>query len=236
MRQREEQDERSHRRVWELLPWYVNDSLALSERERVEAHLAACPRCQEEARLCRRTADEIAAAGEIAPSPHPVQLQRMLARIDESEREERQQGIGRRFLLPFRSLVAAPRPLRAALVAQAAMILLLLGALAWSAQRPGPAAVYRTLSDPPAPPVRTVRLRVVFAPTATEREIRGLLLGLRAEITAGPSAYGAYTLEVPAAGDPARVVLAHLRSEPQVMLAEPDSTVAAPAEAGRGDR
>jgi hypothetical protein len=32
------------------------------------------------------------------------------------------------------------------------------------------------------------------------------------------------------------VVLAHLRSEPQVMLAEPDSTAPAPAEAGQGGR
>jgi anti-sigma factor RsiW len=228
MRQREEQGERSHRRVWELLPWYVNGSLELSERERVEAHLAGCPRCQEEARLCRRTADEIAAAGEVAPSPHPVQLQRMLARIDESEREERQQGTGRRLLLPFRSLVAAPRPLRTALVAQAAMILLLLGTLAWSARRPGlpaaaaPGAAYRTLSNPEPAPVASVPLRVMFQPQATEREIRELLRGVNGEITAGPSASGAYTVAVPAAGEPVRVVLAHLRSESQVViLAEP---------------
>ncbi|MEO6193241.1 MAG: zf-HC2 domain-containing protein [Thermoanaerobaculia bacterium] len=238
MREREDQGERSHQRVWELLPWYVNGSLAQPERERVEAHLTACRRCEEEARACRRTAAEIAGAGEVAPSPHPIQFQRVLARIEESEREERRYDGGWRLLAPFRSLVrATPRPLRGALVAQAAVIFLLVGFLAWGSLRPGsPAAgtspaVYRTLSAPAPAPVPTVRLRVMFSPRATEREIRGLLLGIRGEITAGPSPLGLYTVEVPAAGDPAAGVLARLRSESQVTFAEP--VAGAPGKAGR---
>ena len=226
MREREDHGERSHQRVWELLPWYVNGSLAQPERERVEAHLTACRRCQEEVRTCRRTAAEIAGAGEVAPSPHPIQFQRVLARIEESENEERRHGGGWRILSPFRALVrATPRPLRGALVAQAAVIFLLVGFLAWDALRPGPASptVYRTLSDPAPAPVPTLRLRLMFSPQATEREIRGLLLGVRGEITAGPSPLGLYTVEIPVAGDPVRVVLARLRSEPQVTLAEPAS-------------
>ena len=228
MREREDHGERCHQRVWELLPWYVNGSLAQPERERVEAHLAACRRCEEETRACRRTAAEIAGAGEVAPSPHPIQFQRVLARIEESDREERHDGGGWRLLAPFRALVqATPRPLRGALVAQAAVIFLLVGFLAWGSLRPGSPssgsspAVYRTLSDPAPAPVPTFRLRVMFSPKATEREIRGLLLGIRGEITAGPSPLGLYTVEVPAAGDPAAGVLARLRSEPQVTFAEP---------------
>jgi anti-sigma factor RsiW len=243
MREREDHGERSHQRVWEVLPWYVNGSLAQPERERVEAHLAACRRCQEEIRTCRRTAAEIAGAGEVAPSPHPIQFQRVLARIEESEREERRHGGGWRILSPFRALVqATPRPLRGALVAQAAVIFLLVGVLAWDALRPVPPAsgsspagsspaVYRTLSDPAPAPVPTVRLRVMFSPQATEREIRGLLLGIRGEITAGPSTLGTYTVEIPAAGDPAAGVLARLRSEPQVTFAEP--VAGEPGKAGR---
>ena len=64
MREREDHGERSHQRVWELLPWYVNGTLAQPERERVESHLASCRRCEEEVRTCRRTAAEIAGAGE----------------------------------------------------------------------------------------------------------------------------------------------------------------------------
>ncbi len=236
MREREDHGERVHQRVWELLPWYVNGSLAERERERVEAHLAACLRCQDEERVCQSMAGVVAAAGEVAPAPHPVQLQRMLARVEESEREERESAGRWRLLAPLRGLVqATPRPLRGALVAQAAVILLLIGFLAWSVQRPGTAPnlqpVYRTLSNPDAAPVPTVRLRVMFSPRATEKEIRELLHGIHGEITAGPSPSGAYTVEVPAASDPAGVVLARLRSEPQVVLfAEPAT---GPGEAGR---
>jgi hypothetical protein len=230
MREPKEHGERSHRRVWELLPWYVNGSLAAGEIERVEAHLAVCALCQEESRLCRRTADEIVSAGEVAPSPHPIQFQRMLARIEESEREERRQGAGPRLAAAFRPLVrSTPRPLRWALAAQAAAIFLLVGALGWSLRRPAPmvsatapAAPYRTLSNPEAAPVPTVRLTVMFQPKATERDIRTLLQGVKGEIVAGPSPSGAYTVAIPAAGDPAAVVLARLRSEEHlVMLAEP---------------
>lgn len=235
MREWEDHGERVHQRVWELLPWYVNGSLAERERERVETHLAACLRCQEEERVSRHMAGAMARGGETAPAPHPVQLQRMLARIEESEREERESAGRWRLLAPLRSLVrATPRPLRGALVAQAAVILLLIGFLAWSLARPGAAnlqPVYRTLSNPDAAPVPTVRLRVMFSPRATEKEIRELLHGIHGEITAGPSPSGAYTVEVPAASDPAGVVLARLRSEPQVvMFAEP---AAGPGEASR---
>jgi hypothetical protein len=229
--------ERVHQRVWELLPWYVNGSLAERERERVETHLAACLRCQGEERVCRRMAGDVARGGEVAPAPHPVQLQRMLARIEESEREERESAAGGwRLLAPLRTLVqATPRPLLGALVAQAAVILLLVGFLARSASRPGavpmPPSVYYTRSNPDAAPVPTVRLRVMFSPRATEKEIRELLQGIHGEITAGPSRMGAYTVEIPAADDPAGAVLARLRSEPQVVVfAEP---VAGSGEAGR---
>jgi hypothetical protein len=230
MREREDRGERLHERVSSLLPWYVNGTLSLRERERVEAHLAGCRRCQEEEQACRQTAGAVQSAGEVAPTPHPVQLQRVLARIDEAEREERtaRRG-GLRLAAPFRALIeATPRPLRGALVAQAAVILLLVGVLAWSELPTGPEAaqapaVFHTLSSPASPPPLTpaLRLRVMFSPKTTEREIRGLLLDVRGEITNGPSPLGVYTVEVPAGRDSLHAVLARLRSEPQVMLAEP---------------
>lgn len=229
----ERQDrERLHERVWGLLPWYVNGTLSQRERERVEAHLEACSRCQEEAQACRRTAEAIRSAGEAAPTPHPVQLQRVLARIDEAEAEEtpkRFSRLGSR----FGGWRAAPRALQGALMAQVAIILLLVGVLVWRELHPGPGdlpapAVYRTLSD--APPARQParRLRLMFSPDATERQVRHLVLDVRGRITDGPSALGVYTVEVPTGGDSLQAVLTRLRSEPQVMLAEPAAGEAAP--------
>jgi len=225
MRKLEDQGERVHQRIWELLPWYANGSLAERERERVEAHLAACPRCQEEETICRRTEAGVKGAGELAPSPHPVQLQRILARIEESESEEPTRAAWWQSGRSFRALIAAaPGPLRGALVAQAAVVLLLIGALVLQQMRSQPAAPpadYVTLSDPAPAAVPTVGVRVMFSPQATEREIRDLLRGIRGQLVGGPSPIGVYTVEVPADGDPLKVILARLRSEPQVAFAEP---------------
>lgn len=239
MREREDLGEKLHDRIWSLLPWYVNGTLPQREQERVEAHLEVCRRCQEEERACRRTAETVQSAGEVAPTPHPVQLQRVLARIEEAEREERTPQTPRtprtlrRLAFPFRSWIeATPRPLRGALVAQVAIILLLAGVIVWQKLHSGPQgvpapAVYRTLSD--AAPARgpVLSLRVMFSPQATERQIRELLLDVRGEITGGPSHLGVYTVEVPASRDSLQAVLARLRSESQVMLAEPAAGEAA---------
>ena len=237
MQEREDRGERFHERVWSLIPWYVNGTLPQRERERVEDHLEVCLRCQEEERACRRTAEILQGAGEVAPTPHPVQLQRILSRIEETEREGRTSRISKisgagaeawGLPSPFRALIeATPRALRGALVAQAAIIILLAGVLVWQELHSGPQgvpapAVYRTLSD--AAPARrpVLRLRVMFSPQATERQVRELLLDLRGEITGGPSSpLGVYTIEVPAGRDSLQAVLARLRSESQVMLAEP---------------
>jgi hypothetical protein len=228
MHKLDDQNERTHQRIWELLPWYANGTLAEAEREKVEAHLAVCARCRDEEEACRRMTTAAKAAGEVAPSPHPVQLQRMLARIDESEAEERSGAGWWRRVAPLRTLAeAAPGSLRVSLVAEAAVILLLVGLIVWQELRLRPAsvsappAVYQTLSDPSPATVPSMGVRVMFSPQATEREIRDLLLGIRGQLVTGPSPLGVYTVEVPADGDPMKAVLARLRSEPLVAFAEP---------------
>ena len=227
MKEREDHGERVHRRVWELLPWYANGTLAEREREQVETHLTGCAGCQAELRACRRTGELLSGAGEVAPSPHPAQLRRLLDRVDEEERDRP----GKLASL----LQATPRPLRWTLVAQAAAILLLAGGLAWSARPAVPSgpASYVTLSSPAAAPVPSTRLRVMFSPRATEQEIRQILLGVRGSLVAGPSPIGAYTVQVPATGDPVGAVLARLRTDPQVVFAEP---AAGEAPRGPGNR
>jgi hypothetical protein len=245
MNEREDRDERSHQRVWELLPWYVNGTLSDHDRVRVEDHTAGCRRCQEEVETCRRTAAAIQGLGDVAPSPHPVQLQRMLARIDEAERHgrtaRREESAAVRFAAPIRALIAAtPRPLRGAMLAQVAVIVLLVGVLVWGELHSGAAVTssrpvsYQTLSDPAVPPMPggTVVLHLMFSPRATEKEIRELLLEVHGEITAGPSPIGIYTVEVPAAGHPVSAVLARLHSESAVTFAEP----AAGGRPARGNR
>jgi hypothetical protein len=94
-------DLRRHERVWDLLPWYVNGTLAATERAAVEDHLAACPLCRQEAESCRRIGAMVRAVEEVAPSPHPVQLARLMSRVEQAE------AAGG---LPHRALEAPPAP------------------------------------------------------------------------------------------------------------------------------
>lgn len=228
MTRTEQRGERAHRRVGELLPWYVNGSLSPQERQTVEDHLQGCPRCREEERACRAESAALREAGEVAPSPHPARFARLLARID----EEPEARAGRRRFGQLRDRLRDRfrwGPVRWALAAQLAVILVLAGLLLRDRglREPAPVetgAVYRTLSDPPAPAPRAettpVRLRVLFAEDATERQIRQILLDVDGQIAAGPSSFGAYTVKVPAGDEPPEIVLAHLRSLPEVRFAE----------------
>jgi hypothetical protein len=218
MRRPEDRGERFHQRIWDLIPWYVNGTLPAEEQRAVEEHLAGCTRCQEEEGLCRATRQALATAGEVAPSPHPVQLARLLGKIDELEAG---QGAPRRpFLAALRAHLVPQSPIRALLAFQLAVTALLVGLLLWQQRQPQ-TLLYQTLSASEVPRGDTARVRVLFREDATEKEIREILLHVQGEIVSGPSAFGTYTIEIPAKGDPPAALLTHLRSQPQVRLAEP---------------
>jgi hypothetical protein len=222
----------THQEAWELLPWLVNATLEPAERAAVEAHVVACRECRDEAERCRSVAQLVGKAI-VAPSPHPAQLSRLLRRIDEVEGARAHRGV-------VALLGRTPMTVRWALVAQAAALFLLVSVVFWPA-RPRQASgaspaiqatqpsqssqpTYRTLGDPPPVAAAAHRVRVVFRPTATEAEIRRLLLEVRSELVGGPSALGAYTIAVPATGSGAEalaLVLEHLRADPRVRFAEP---------------
>ena len=200
------------------LPWLANGTLDGDERRGVEAHVAACDECAADLADERRLRDELRRATAVSPAPHPVQLSRLWSRIE---------GFASSAPAPRRgragwTLAGWPRAARWLVAAQAATILLLL-ALGASLGRERP-ATFRTLAADDLANVgaaSTERLRVVFADTLDQRGLREILLPLGAEIVAGPSPLGVYTLVLPADAEPIGWVLAHLRARPEVRFAEP---------------
>jgi anti-sigma factor RsiW len=182
-----------------LLPWYLNGTLREDERHHVNQHLLSCATCRAEldelAQLNVQLHEVYAAQSE--PSPQiqravlaQVQLEASATRAEPVTGPQRQNGGDDwfRFLFVPRW---APALAVTLLVAQ-------LGLLLWSMTRP-------TLSDQ----VTTrglgapmVWLRVVFQETASARQIRALVQGLRGRIVDGPTPDGAYIMELPA-GDQA---------------------------------
>lgn len=76
---------RVHRKVWELLPWYVNGTLDGREHQNDEAHLSTCAVCRAELARCRELAAAVHTAEEVSWSPSPEHLLRVLRRIDAAE-------------------------------------------------------------------------------------------------------------------------------------------------------
>jgi putative zinc finger protein len=218
-----------HQEMWELLPWYVNGTLRGQELDAVTGHLSTCVECRGEVGRCRDLAAAVRTTPAVAWAPSSERLARVLAGIDAIEAARA--GVGgwrewlRALLAPLRELVrGTPGPMRWALAAQGALVVLLLAVMAWqTVLLPGP--LYRTLTTGSDQASRgQAQIRVVFAEDITEREIRGLLGGVQGKIVDGPSAIGAYTVEVavPAsAADRIAPVLNVLRTDSKVRLAEP---------------
>jgi Putative zinc-finger len=209
-----------------LLPWLVNGRLDVDEAAQVEAHLATCALCRVELQEQRALHALLASERGIEPALQPS-LQKLMTRIDELERElptpptATQDATGGSPANAHR----VPQWLAAALVVQA-VGLTWIGAALWhrqadDAERP---ASFRTLTaDGPAAGTGP-RLRVVLAPDATMDEVGKLLRAIDAVVVGGPSAYGAYTLELQrdaASRTSFDDRLALLRKDPRIVFAEP---------------
>jgi hypothetical protein len=301
-----------HDEVWLLLPWYANGTLEAAERALVEEHLGGCASCKDELARCSGLAAAMAAGREAAPSPHPIQLARLMERVEASERsldtlsEDHGPGgdsghaghaahashashasdtgeseaapaqagepAGRgpatasaapeaahagRFTAAAGSagqrrggraplLVATPAPVRWALAAQMAALLLLSATLAFGPGRPGrtgqagaagspasaPPARFVTLSAPSPAAVRP-QIRLIFSEAATGKEIRDVLQRTRGRLVDGPSPIGAYILELPAPAErPAPAAPANPSNPPDAggpQAASPTLAEASPA-------
>jgi hypothetical protein len=199
-----------------LLPWLVNGTLAEDERRAVEAHLDGCRDCRAELELCVALEREARAAEARAPAPHPVQLERLLARITAGAPEPE--------IAPAAPLDRAARwSPRARWSAAGMAAALLVAAALFVAPRPPGEPGFRTLSDPAASaPEGALLLRVVFEPDLPEARLRELTTAIGGEIVAGPTPLGVYTIAVRAGvgGEPAGWSLEHLRAQPGVRFVE----------------
>lgn len=256
----------SHQECWELLPWLVNDSLDPAEAMRVADHLEVCAICREEVRACRELAGLLAdgtaqrqaesalgdGAGMLSPEGG---FARLSARLPAAAPKA-----GR-----WRELLrATPRPVRT-LVGMQAAALLVLAVFAGQARfgsagelfDPSAGAAdgggetvtaFHTLSGPvdgdddPAGPgagaADRQRLRLVFADDAALTAVRQLLVESGARLVDGPSPFGVYTVELPAAGAAGETPaerLDRLRRHPAVVFAEPAAVPAAAPPAPRAE-
>jgi anti-sigma factor RsiW len=203
-----------HFQAERLLPWLLNGTLGEAQRELVERHLAACARCQEEARNQERLqALYLQLAAEPSSPPDFERLRRRLPGVEPSGPRAAWRAWRRRAV---HAGWRAPPVLRWT----AAACLLLATAVAVSPWRvaPEPTPAFRTLGTVSGAVPVGEQLVVVFDPALSEARMRTLLRASGARIVDGPSEAGAYVLVLPA--DRIAAVQAGLRDAPGVLLVE----------------
>ncbi|MFS2216439.1 zf-HC2 domain-containing protein [Telluria sp. Tellsp104] len=200
-----------HLDAQDALPWLANGTLAGAELERVQAHIATCAQCRADLALLRT----VHAAG---PGPDldfdpDRALARLMPQLDAAPVQART-GLLQR----WRDRVAANDRtwLRAAVAFQFGAIAVLAALLARPSGQPDSPASYRVLGAAGANGM--ARVVVTFRPDTPEAELRRIVRASGARIVGGPTVTDAWLVGADGRLDP---VLARLRAEPAVTLAEP---------------
>ena len=209
-----ENDSKNHHEAAELLPWHVTHKLSAEESRRVEAHLAHCPACRQEAEELKALEAAVVTSNEELPRPATNLMARVLDRVDAYERQ--QAGMKAERSWNFWQWLGQPKLALAQL-----MILILLASVAvfnlvragrfqslaqrerqraelLTAQLADEQKRYRTLAETTDGSQKNVaKLNVMFEPEASEKQIRELLSSINASISQGPSALGLYVIAIP---------------------------------------
>lgn len=206
-------DEPEHAGVFALLPWHAAGRLDGAETARVQRHLDRCAACRAELAWQRELHATAAGMDSAAAGPDmEAALARLLPRLD-----ERPAALGwHRKLLSELTAWLNRGPLVPAAFAAALLAL----AVVMAPDRPGD---YHVLGPVPEGAGDTT---VVFRPDTPAADVRRILDGSGAAAVHGPTVAGAYVLSI---GPAHRAdVLARLRAEPAVLMAEPLDTEVPP--------
>ncbi|HEY5810291.1 MAG TPA: zf-HC2 domain-containing protein [Povalibacter sp.] len=209
-----------HREIWSLIPWLVNGSLDEAQSRRCEAHLDECDDCRAEYRAQRSLQQQIQSTESVIHTPH-AGLRKLMERIDSDDSAP-----------PVATVRAEPRRVRwlaAAVVIQTVGLVSLAG-FTWSRLNDiREAPRYVTLSSTPVSTASGPAARVVFSDSILLADFAALLHSSNAQIVAGPSEAGVYTLVFPGTDrDGVAATIARLRTDPHVQFAELVETRARP--------
>jgi hypothetical protein len=201
-----------HEQVRMLLPWYVNGTLKGEEEQFVREHIKYCATCCNNIDLDQallHVAKSIPATENETPD-----IDRAFARINHKLDTLQRESPVRQWLRQFYGLPGTPSRWMAWTVALQCMTILYLGFLLISPYDAPP--TYRLLSGPKQD---TANIVILFQPGTTIAELQRILRTNGANVVNGPTVTDAYQLIVPEAQ--LSQVIARLKTEPAVILAEP---------------
>lgn len=170
----------------ELLPWYVNGSLAAEDRDWVDRYLAEHPEARAELDWTRSLSARIHDGAPAVPETIGLAKVMTLIRSDRPTFAERLGAFFGNFgMRPATALAGL-----AVIAVQAGFILSLLDTAQDDATQ---IRALKATADTSRP-----MLKLNFAPDAKEAEIRHLLVSLQGQLAGGPGQLGDYYVVVPA--------------------------------------
>jgi hypothetical protein len=221
----------AHGECWNLLPWIANESAAAKDIAHVEPHLRDCPECQQELEFQRQLRNAIRSEEAVVLAPQ-TSLQKLMQRIDNAEDldDESATAPAETSVAPRRERMSWSRWLPIAAAVQGIVITGLLAAL-WMQSTDTLTAPYTGLTSHEKAMTQRPVIRVVFTDNVALDEMNRVLRSVDAQVIAGPSEAGVYTLGFEAAASDQSGVdkaLAHLRADSHVRFAEPADEYEAP--------
>jgi hypothetical protein len=215
-------DDARHREAQDALPWLANGTLHGTELDQVQAHVETCALCRADLALLR-TVHAAGPAPDLDWDPERA-LGRLLPQLDAPAQDAPAVATppaAPGLLQRWRTRPAANDRtwLRAAVALQFCAIAVLAVLLARLSAQPDSAHDYHVLGAAGAN--GAARVVVTFRPDTPERELRRIVRASGAHIVGGPTVTDAWLVGADGRLAP---VLARLRAEPAVTLAEPLGT------------
>jgi hypothetical protein len=209
-----------HKRVWGLLPWFVNGRLSKEESQTIEDHLSECVLCRRERDVQAKIHDAVRPNDAVAFASE-ASFRKLMADIDADEVRKRTHH-GPPWM---KWLVAAVVVESVALVGWGAW------AFTGAGRAASPDARYVTVSDPTenTTTADVSRVRVVFASQATLGDMQSLLRSIQGHVIDGPTENGVYTIALDQSGGLEADRVSALRASAHVRFAELVHTIASPA-------
>jgi hypothetical protein len=221
-----------HEEIFELLPWYLNGTIAERGRQKVDEHVRVCAACRDQLARERDIYRAMSAASSLEYIP--ASFSRLQARLDALPAEKgappepsARQSASQREMPRRRAAMPWPRFAAAAIAALALGLLCLVSADRWVQIRALPSE-YRTVTTS-APRAPDEVVRAVFSPGITLVELQVILDEAQLRIISGPTEAGVYSLAA-TSSRPVTVSLSLLRRHESVRFAE--STRVDPRSAG----
>ncbi len=190
-----------HQEVLELIPWYVNGTLAEREMDQVSGHVASCAACAEVVK------QEVSMAQLVRAQP--ARLEELLVRRDQAFAQLQNS-------LPSssaRSSAPATRWYRPALAASVVAV----AAISFFVGRASLEPTFELMTNNASHQGYVVQL--IFHPQTSEQDIRNLLADGGVDLLGSPSPKGVYRIGLPPNVD-ARAYATRLKEHPAVRWAE----------------